>query len=405
MDLSFAAQPWADGKNLDDFFAGVVADAAEGPQQVLIVSAWAKRSGLTRIGPDLEALRAAGGSVEMIIGISEGGATRQGLELALEMADRVDVFHDLGGRTFHPKVYLATGPQASRLWVGSNNLTAGGLSSNYEAAVSVACEVDDPVVRQVQDWIECLRADGECCKPLTVAALATMVSDDRYKIGDEDSRRPAPGTLDEGDDTDSVTDDDAVATAGLFGRSQTSKRGARRNPRRAATGGHHGSPAEVPTQPGEDEPAPVEVLPTGHVLVRWSKLLQRSDAQQTPAGTQPTGALRLSSSGHGVDQTAYFRDDFFDRETWAVDPRRASTELANVEMAVFVAGQSLGNMVFRVDHNPNREAGQNNVTTVLKWGPMNAYLWANDHENGWVLIEKLSDGYRLSIVAADPQTT
>lgn len=408
MDLSFATQPWANGTNLDDYFAGVVAAAADAPQRLTIVSAWAKRSGLARIGPDLEIVRRRGGSVDMIIGISEGGATRQGLEWALEMADRVEVFHDLGGRTFHPKVYLAIGPGGARLWVGSNNLTAGGLSSNYEAALSLVCDANDPVVEQVVDWIDRLSADSDCCKPLTSESLAEMVADGRYRIGDEDARRPAERASDDGeaaDDTDSVTDDGALATAGLFSPSQTAKRGSRRNPRRAATGGTARTPQDAPTQPGEDDVAQVEVLPSGHAVARWSKLLKRSDAQQTPAGTQPTGALRLSSSGHGIDQTTYFRHDFFDRESWAGDPRKPGTELANVEMAVSVGDRALGLMTFRVDHNPSREAGQNNVTTVLKWGPMNAYLRANDHENDWVLIEKLSDGYRLSIVAADPQTT
>lgn len=235
-----------------------------------------------------------------------------------------------------------------------------------------------------------------------------MVADGRYKIGDEDARRPTAEATDavyEGDDSDSVTDDDAVATAGLFSRSQTTKRGARRNPRRVAAEGTSRTRPDAPVQPGEGGGEQVAVLPTGHALARWSKLLKRSDAQQTPAGTQPTGALRLSSSGHGVDQTTYFRNSFFDRESWATDGRNAELEFANVEMAVYVGGQDLGLMTFRVDHKASREAGQGNVTTVLKWGPMNAYLRANDHENDWVLIEKLTDGYRLTILASDPQTS
>ena len=133
--------------------------------------------------------------------------------------------------------------------------------------------------------------------------------------------------------------------------------------------------------------------------------MRRSDAQRTPAGTSPTGALRLSRARHDIDQTTYFRRDFFVREHWDVDPGNPLTEWANVTMAVFVYGQLLGNMIFRVDHNPQREAAQGNVTTVLKWGPMNAYLRANDHENDWVLLEALNDGYRLEIRAEDPGTT
>ena len=82
-----------------------------------IVSAWAKRSGLARVADRLAAFRARGGAIQMIVGVSEGGATREGLQLAMDLSDSAFVFHD-PRRTFHPKVYMASGPLHRELLVG-----------------------------------------------------------------------------------------------------------------------------------------------------------------------------------------------------------------------------------------------------------------------------------------------
>src|SRR4051794_1465454 len=81
VDIALLGQPWDDGANLDDFLAGVV--EAGQPTVFQAAVAWGKRSGLTRVAPYFEAIRSAGGTVDLILGISEGGATRQGLEMAL----------------------------------------------------------------------------------------------------------------------------------------------------------------------------------------------------------------------------------------------------------------------------------------------------------------------------------
>src|SRR5436309_3293255 len=100
MDVQFVSQPFADGYDLRDFLK--TAEDDQNVTELRASVAWAKRSGLTRVQRSLEAIRGRG-RVQLIVGISEGGATRQGLELALELASDVYVFHDPTGRTFHPK--------------------------------------------------------------------------------------------------------------------------------------------------------------------------------------------------------------------------------------------------------------------------------------------------------------
>ncbi|MDH3009265.1 phospholipase D family protein [Gordonia alkanivorans] len=378
--MHLAVQPWKDGTSLDDWFASVGGADDEEAQIVTIVVAWAKRSGLSLIESDLRKIRARGGSISMIVGISEGGATRQGLELALALCDRVEVFFDSAGRTFHPKVYLSRSASRARIFVGSNNLTAGGVFRNYEAGLVLDTVPTDHMVTQVEEWIHLLRSDAECCVELTPETLEAVVASELYRIGDEDVRRQSAGNSAVGSTPGAV-----------FGVSRTRKKGPR------------GKQGETAT-PAQSATAAVAI--SGEVVRRWSKKLKRSDAQQLgpSAGTNLTGALRLTMSGHEIDQTTYFRYEFFGLETWHADVDKPNVDYTEVPVEVFVLGDALGVMTFRVDHDVSREAGQGNFTTVLKWGPMNALLRQTSYVDNWVTLEALTSGYRLSIVADDPQT-
>ena len=126
MQISFQGQPIKSfGGWSADWLAERLQDVSV--QRLEIAVAWVKRSGLSRVRDGLVAFRKRGGKTSAIVGIDEGGATVQGLELALQLIDDVRVYHVLGRRTFHPKVYFASGVSSAHLLVGSNNLTAGGL--------------------------------------------------------------------------------------------------------------------------------------------------------------------------------------------------------------------------------------------------------------------------------------
>lgn len=383
--LEFMPQPWRDGSSLDDWFAAVRRATEVEAQHLTVVTAWAKRSGLALIRDDLAVVRAGGGSVSMIVGISEGGASRQGLELALDVSDTVDVFHDPSGRTFHPKVYLSRGESSSHLFVGSNNMTAGGVFRNYEAGLAVVAATDDVLIAQVENWIEQLHSESECCIRLTSGTLAAILADESYRISDEDlSRSSGAASKNVGSTAEHV-----------FTPSRSRKKGPR---------GAGQQPANPNAAGGANGETAASV--SGDVLRRWSKKLKRSDAQQVGGSgtTNLTGALRLTQSGHGLDQTTYFRYDFFGREIWQADPEKPNVDYAEVDMDVDVLGQGLGVMSFRIDHDVTREADQNNFTTVLKWGPMNGLLRSTSYVDDWVVLEALNSGYRLQIVGDDPDT-
>lgn len=105
-----------------------------------LIVAYAKSGPLYRLQERLESWRAAGKTAEAIFGIDQQGTSHEALELALALFDSVYVTQ-AQGVTFHPKIYLFTGDQYARAFVGSNNLTVGGTEKNFEAAIDVTLDL------------------------------------------------------------------------------------------------------------------------------------------------------------------------------------------------------------------------------------------------------------------------
>jgi len=110
-----------------------------------------KQSGLIRIAPNLEHFRKRGGRAEAVFGVDLMVTSKQALELASAQFDRVEVWHHPNSAvTFHPKIFMFDGPSSAMAIVGSNNLTAGGIETNAEAAVKI--EFDLPNDRK--EWLD-----------------------------------------------------------------------------------------------------------------------------------------------------------------------------------------------------------------------------------------------------------
>jgi len=416
VQVRFVAQPFADGRDLRDFLSAVGAD--EHLMQLDVVVAWAKRSGLSRLQPHLEMIRDRGGQMRLVVGIDEGGATRQGLELAKTLFDSVHVFHDRSGRTFHPKVYLAAGVASARLLVGSNNATAGGVYFNYEAGVESELTLpdDEPLLMSVRDYVARLYADTDLCKELTEAVLAEMVVNPRYRIGDEDARSraaPSAGGPEELD-ADVDVEDGAPPTGAapsIFGTSAEPKR---TDPDAVGAVRKAAVKRPVPAKKAATKKAtpPAEATSTSRgpvvggaaVRRRWFKKLSPTDALQNTGHS--ISALRLSKAKHDIVWQTYFRYDFFGDQTWTTETSRQGfpMEAAIVDFNVKVDGQDLGVQPIRVDHAPHREKGQLNVPTDLKWGPvLSAALRRKNFTSYFVVLGRLTDGSStLTIQRQDP---
>jgi HKD family nuclease len=378
MQVTLVTQPFDEqGSLLYDFLNDIQGDAT---LRLDVVVAWAKRSGLARVEDVLLRLRNEGAHLRLLVGIDEGGATRQGLEMARTLFHEVFIFHDPSGRTFHPKVYAAIKDTAADLFVGSNNLTAGGVYFNYEAAVKLALERprDEILVQQVVTYIERLLGDSLVCNLLDDELLQSLISGP-YQIGDEEQSRTSNSARN-------------GATQILFGKSAQPKRsdpGARRT--RLPRG------STLPALGADD-------FGSSTVVKRWFKELKRTDAQHVNPGSNPTGNLRLVRAGLDLDQTTYFRSDFFASEVWAQTPKPKGTlEEAIVSFDVTITydaatTEHLGFIPLRIDDAEWREANQGNHTSVLHWGPLMKYLTGANYVGHYVCLELRSDGtYRLVV--------
>lgn len=405
------AQPFADGSDLRDFLSGISVD--ETVNRLRIVVAWAKRSGLQRAEPYLRRIGERGGSLELVVGISEGGATRQGLELARDIFDSVHVVHDRSGRTFHPKLYIADGAGRAVVMIGSNNLTAGGLYYNYEAGSILELDLDLMDDRQFFDEIDHLilqiTRDHCICTDLTDDVLNELISNERYRIGDEDRNRApqvsgAPEDLDAAIDIEGV-DIGATAAVSIFGKSQVQKRSPVPLLSAIPGGSAQDTPAVLGAGTGTLPSHPVESTSDVVVKLRWYKKMSYSDAQQkrTP-NTQVTGNLKLTEAQLPIDHKTFFRYVFFGDCEWAGrEVSRGLKEEAIVPFSVTADGGSLGVYALKIDHAEFRVASQGNVATWLHWGSdLSQYLKDNNHVNDYVTLEHKADGTYGIMISENP---
>jgi hypothetical protein len=382
----FAGQPWEGGRNADDF----INEATQHPSadaRVRIGVAWTKRSGLRFIAPYLRTVRDAGGRLELITGLSAGGATRQGLELALEIFDDVYVVFDNSGPTFHPKIYLYRDGDDSRALVGSHNLTAGGLFRNIEAGLEVVSESADDfeLFDDIEDWLDDLIADTAMAAKLDSVLLEELVENPRFRIGDEDLPAGGAGST-----------DDAANAEPAFGPFTKSAR-KRRFAEKIATAVRV-TPAIAAAIAEADETRDEE--PT--LLYIWSKQLSRSDALRPNPGSSPTAVLRLGKSGWDIDKETFFREDFFGELSWALVSEVKGKYVCTVDFDCVVDGVSIGIHTLIVDFVASRVSSQNNVPTVLHWGTLSPAIRDVDHIGSWVVLRALSDGRFSLEIKAEP---
>src|SRR5262245_18881576 len=121
--------------------------------------AFAKRSGVEQLADEL-AMFASRGSIRISIGVDLHGTSKEGLQALLDAVTahggQVWIFHNEEPLqpTFHPKVYVFKEPHAALVIIGSGNLTAGGLFTNYEAGaifeLDLDKDADDALLREIE---------------------------------------------------------------------------------------------------------------------------------------------------------------------------------------------------------------------------------------------------------------
>jgi HKD family nuclease len=124
--------------------------------------AWVRESGLRHIQHALTSFIKNKGVLRVVVGIDLDNTSKEGLAalLALEPFGAVSTFvnHNESGSVFHPKLYLFRNAAASKLIVGSNNITEAGFYRNTEAGLEVNGKAGDQLVMDtiaaVDNWCD-----------------------------------------------------------------------------------------------------------------------------------------------------------------------------------------------------------------------------------------------------------
>jgi hypothetical protein len=283
-----------------------------------------------------------------------------------------------GNALFHPKSYVVRSADGSlNAYVGSANLTGPGLGINVEAGIQLstsegdACEAIAPIITRIEAWHH-LVTDG-VFRICNEADIDDLVSANILCIAPARENRIRTSST---SDTASSPNLRVGTRSNLFPLS----------PRASLfVDGPSGTDAEpAPTSPGYS----------------WTKVLSSSDAQQVRSGTNPTGKLRLSKAGNDIDHKTWFRDVFFDGIPWKSEVRQGNTyEVAIVRFQVTIDDREIGIFSLSIDHAPHRVADQNNVPTVLAWGPeLMEILKGTNYSGKTVELTRAPDGaFKLSL--------
>lgn len=139
------------------------------------IVAYAKTSGVNRILPYMKEFKENGGTIRAVVGIDQSNTSYEALISLNKICDELYVYHTENlMRTFHVKAYYLGGGDAQWLAVGSNNFTAGGLFSNYEASL---CEfVDDQLSSSfLSMFSQYTDETSNCCKRITSELIEELL--------------------------------------------------------------------------------------------------------------------------------------------------------------------------------------------------------------------------------------
>lgn len=142
MHINFIAQPQ---QQLGTLLHAAL-EATDIPTRVVFVSAFASLQAVLRLKKQFHSLHFGGTVVRLVVGVDMGGTSKEVLTELATWPIEVFVFKNKkGGVTFHPKLYIVEAAGTAEVFLGSNNLTDGGLYGNYEGAVRVSYELPTDV--------------------------------------------------------------------------------------------------------------------------------------------------------------------------------------------------------------------------------------------------------------------
>lgn len=332
-------------------------------QNFYILSAYARTSGVERLREAIQKFKSTGGKVKAAVGIGQKNTSIQGLESLYSLVNEAWIYHNESRTsTFHPKVYAFEKPnEKAVVFVGSSNLTAGGLFTNYEVVSYSEYDLKNPQQEkkfgEIKELFQFYSTPSEFCKKLNPDLIKEMAE---YYLCDETKE-----DLVEGESPDLTK---KVARKGIFGSRRIAPPPL---PKSAVI-----SRKEIPIATTEKKEAETRICDwSAKGRIHWRKKLAKRDCQIVSSVTAPTGGLSLTKAkwkdiGKLIDQTTYFRFDVFGEFVWRQARPAYNVETTEVAFCVKIMGKDRGLHRLILRYNPKWESGQNNYTTGLSWGSL-----------------------------------
>jgi HKD family nuclease len=159
MELEVSILP--DARTFSDAFARDLSGASG----LAVAVAFAKESVLSAV--DIETWCKGGRRLRLLAG-TDYALTELDLLHRLQRTGAAEcrVFHSVGGRMFHPKLYIMDKGPTRVAYVGSSNFTRGGFFANIEANARLAGPSDAPEIGEASRLFESLFS-GEFATPVT----------------------------------------------------------------------------------------------------------------------------------------------------------------------------------------------------------------------------------------------
>lgn len=332
--------------------------------KVWLISAFASAQAVDRLAENLIASKNRGAQISIIVGIDVKSTSAEALQRInyLEVSSKL-VHNARRGHTFHPKIYLfeATNLRAE-LFVGSSNLTDGGLYTNYEASTQTTFEFP----QDIDAYNEILTSLDRYLNPQgnTTQVLNNELIDILIRRGEVPSERE----INENQRRSLRAQDRSDSPVSPFGVEIIS--------RPSRTRRSTNVPPEEPIVVNSYEPEPYELSTSQDELrnLVWQKTnIPASDVQRQEGNV--TGGLRLTQArwvidGERIDQTTYFRHVVFGNLTWREWRTSPPSERTEADFEIYILGENYGLHQLMISHKPSGEAEQNNYTTMLHWGEL-----------------------------------
>ena len=141
----------------------------------ICIVAFASRDAVSALSPYISTARAQGWDVKIVVGIDQGGTSKQALDEIEALGVRGYIYHiNHPGNSviFHPKIYLFEGADNYAAIIGSNNLTTNGLVRNAECATLIRGSKEDSFYSQLYSyWSGLFNLSDTALRPITRAFI------------------------------------------------------------------------------------------------------------------------------------------------------------------------------------------------------------------------------------------